>query len=280
MATNPVLIQKIKQLRSNGFSLGEIVKATNLPKTTVYDHIRSVYISPELKKTIIEIGRKKVVVINKQRKGKCWVGREVILPQGWPNGLLFLTAHFIFDGVINYGSCVYQNRSEALISRVDDLMNEVFGLEPRRYFYQDTGVYRIAYYNVELASYFKGKALWLIDNIINASILEKRIFLQAFFDDEGCIHWRKSKRIVRGFQKDLKILELVEQLLKDFNIDSTIDRKYKEIIVSRKENLIKFQKEINFSQGIFINPERKNSIWKQKLEKRHILSEMINSYQN
>ncbi len=116
-------------------------------------------------------------------------------------------------------------------------------------------------------------------NINNLSISKKRIFLQAFFDDEGCAHWRKNKRIVRGFQKNLKILDLVKRLLEDFNIKTTIDKKYKEIIIGRKENLIKFQKEINFSPGIFINPDRKNSIWKQKLEKRYILSEMINSYQ-
>lgn len=277
--TSQTLINKCRSLRASGFSLKEIINATNLPKTTIFGHISDIVLSSEMKRRIHQSQTEKTIARNSARKGKCWAGREIIFPQEWSNSLLFLTAHFIFDGAINYGNCVYQNRSEVLILRVEDLMNEVFGLKPYRYFFHDTGVHRIAFYNVELANYFKDKALWLMASINNLSISEKRIFLQAFFDDEGCAHWRKFKRIVRGFQKDLKILELVEQLLKDFNIQSTIDKKYKEIIISKKENLIKFQKEINFSQGIFINPDRKNSIWKQKLEKRHILSEMINSYQ-
>ncbi len=277
--TSQTLIDKCRSLRERGFSLKEIISATNLPKTTIFGHVSDIILSPEMKKRIHQSQTKKTIARNSARKGKCWKGREINFPKEWSNDLLFLTAHFIFDGAINYKDCVYQNRSEALILRMEKLMNKVFGLNSYRYFFQDTGVFRVAYYNVELSNYFKSKASWLMATIKDASTSEKRIFLQAFFDDEGCAHWRKSKRIVRGFQKDLKILELVEQLLKDFNIQSTIDKKYKEIIISKKENLIKFQKEINFSPGIFINPNRKNSIWKQKLEKRHILLEMINSYQ-
>jgi hypothetical protein len=73
-------------------------------------------------------------------------------------------------------------------------------------------------------------------------------------------------------------LELIQKLLKDFNIESKIDSKYKEIVISRKESLIRFRNEINFSRGIYINPKRRNSIWKQKLEKREILDKIINSY--
>lgn len=277
--TSQILIEKCRSLRESGFSLGEIVNSTNLPKTTVFGHVNDINLSPEMKKCILQGQVLKTITRNRARKGKCWKGREVLFPENWSIDLLFLTAHFMFDGEIYRGHCTYQNRSQSLIERVADSMQQIFGLKPFRYFYKDTGVYRIAYYNVELERYFLQKSQWLRENITVASLDEKRIFLQAFFDDEGCAHWRNTKRIVRGFQKDLKILELVEQLLEDFNIQSTTDRKYKEIIISRKENLIKFQKEINFSPGIFINPDRKNSIWKQKLEKRYILSEMINSYQ-
>jgi len=277
--TSQTLIDKCHSLRKSGFSLNEIINATNLPKTTVFSYINDIILSPEIKILVRQNQIRKTITRNNARKGKCWTGRKITFPQEWSDGLLFLTVHFIFDGTISYRSCVYQNRSETLISEVEDSMNEIFGLTPYRYFFQDTGVHRIAFYNVELASYFKDKALWLMANINNLSISKKRIFLQAFFDDEGCAHWRKNKRIVRGFQKNLKILDLVKRLLEDFNIKTTIDKKYKEIIIGRKENLIKFQKEINFSPGIFINPDRKNSIWKQKLEKRYILSEMINSYQ-
>ena len=106
---------------------------------------------------------------------------------------------------------------------------------------------------------------------------KKKVFLQAFFDDEGSVHF--DKKLVRGYQYNLEILKLVQKLLKDFNIESRIDEKYKEIVISRKPNLIKFRNEINFSKGIYINPARKNSVWKRKLEKRKILDYLINSYQ-
>jgi len=34
----------------------------------------------------------------------------------------------------------------------------------------------------------------------------------------------------------------------------------------------------NFSSGIYINPNRKNSIWKRKISKREILKKAVNSY--
>ena len=104
------------------------------------------------------------------------------------------------------------------------------------------------------------------------------LFLQAFFDDEGCIYIYGNNRKIRGFQYNLEILKLVQNLLKSFSIKSRIEEKGKEIVISGKENLIKFRRGINFSKGIYINPERKNSIWKKKLEKRKILDKVINSY--
>ena len=51
-----------------------------------------------------------------------------------------------------------------------------------------------------------------------------------------------------------------------------------EVMISGKENLKKFQKEIGFSLGIRRNKNRSNSIWKKPLEKKFLLSEAIKSY--
>ncbi|MCD6528495.1 hypothetical protein J7K44_02555 [bacterium] len=289
--TNPLLIEKCRSLRRKGFTLGEIVKAVKLPKTTIYDHVHDIILSPEaqerLKKTQQRIAEENTRRINefnlRERKGKCALGRVVLKPENWSDGLIFLVAHFMFDGEIQSHSCIYHNRNEALINRVRSLMKEIFNLEPRDYLNKETGVHRISYYYVELAIYIKSKAKQLMKNIVVtplfSNLFSKKIFLQAFFDDEGCVgHWRK-KRLVRGFQHNLEILKLIQKLLKDFGIEGRIDEKYKEIVISRKENLIKFRDKINFSQGIYIiNPHRKNSIWKKKLEKREILHRIINSY--
>ncbi len=271
--TSPVLIEKCRTLRKKGFTLGQIIKVTKLPKTTVFDHIYDVPLSDKIKKHIREDRAKK---FNKKRKGKCVLGRVVPKPENWTKELIFLTAHFMFDGEISKGSCIYNNRNKSLIDHVKSLMGKVFNLQPYDWFNKDTGVRRISYHYVELADYMRKRALELNKYIKSASIEEKRIFLKAFFDDEGSVHF--DKRLVRGYQYNLEILKLVQKLLKDFDIESKIDEKYKEIVISRKPNLIKFQDKINFSKGVYINPNRKNSIWKKKLEKRKLLDMAINSY--
>ncbi len=280
--TNPLLIEKCRKLRRKGFTLGEIVKVIDLPKTTVYDHIRDVPLPPEIKERIqkeaIKRLRKFSGKFGGMRKGKCIPGRIVPKPNGWSNKLIFLTAHFMFDGEIQTHSCIYHNRSEVLIDRVETSMQKIFNLKPRRRHNKETGVRRISYHYVELADYVRKRSDELKKYIKTAFLPEKKIFLKAFFDDEGCVGRWGKKRLVRGYQHNLEILKLIQKLLKDFNIESKIDKKYSEIVVSRKENLVKFRDYINFSEDVFINPKRKNSVWKRKLQKRDLLDMAIASY--
>ncbi len=278
--TNPLLIEKCRRLRTKGFTLNEIIEAARLPKTTVYDNICDIPLSFERKKEIQENAIKRIVEFSRKRKGKCIPGRIVPKPQGWTNDLIFLVAHFIFDGEVQTHSCIYHNRNEALLYQVEILMKNVFNLKPYKWLNEITGVRRISYHYVELAEYIRKRIPELKDYIKFAPIKEKRMFLKAFFDDEGSARFdeKRNKREVRGYQHNLEILKLVQRLLNDFNIKSKIDEKYKEIVVSRKSNLIQFRNKINFSKGIYINPNRKNSIWKKKLEKRKILDYIISSY--
>lgn len=202
----------------------------------------------------------------------------MLKPKGWSSDLIYLIAHFMFDGEIGSHSCIYHNRSKALINRVRVVMKKIFNLKSYTYLNKETGVYRLSHHYVELAIYAQKKSKELLKYIQKANKKEKIIFLKAFFDDEGCPGLWGRKKLIRGYQKNIKILELVQKLLKDFDLNSKVDKKYKEIVISRKENLVKFQNIINFSKGIYINPVRKNSVWKNKLEKRKILSRLINSY--
>jgi len=255
------------------------MEVVNLPKTTVYNYIRDINLSPEIKKRLNQASIKQLVEFSHRRKGKCLPGRIVPKPKEWSSDLIYLVAHFMFDGEITSHSCVYSNRSEALINGVRSTMKKVFNLEPYTYLNKDTGVHRISYHYIELAIYVQRRSKELLKYIQNTKRKEKIIFFKAFFDDEGCAYYWGNARKVRGYQKNLKILQLIQKLLKDFTIESKIDKKYKELVISRKENLVKFQNTINFSKGIYINPNRKNSTWKRKLEKREILSRLINSYQ-
>jgi len=276
--TDPLLIEKCRTLRRKGFTLGGIIKVTQLPKTTVFDHIQNIPLSTKRKKEIQEDAIKRITEFSRKRKGKCIPGRIVIKPKGWIKELIFLTAHFMFDGEIRHSRCVYQNRNITLINLVEQFMKDTFNLTPYYKLYRETGVHRISYHYVELANYIKKKAQKLIKYIRTASSLEKKIFLRAFFDDEGCVYRWGNARKIRGYQYNLEILKLVQKLLKDLHIESKIDEKYKEIVINRKPNLIKFRNKINFSKGVKVNGKRKNSIWKQNLEKRKILEMAIASY--
>ena len=96
---------------------------------------------------------------------------------------------------------------------------------------------------------------------------KKTFFSKIIFDDEGCVSYSAKRRLIRGYQHSLNILKIVSTLLSEFTIQNRVDEKYYEIYISRKENLIKFQKFVNFTPGVTINGARSNSIWKKSLGK-------------
>lgn len=273
-----LLIDKCRALRAKGFSLSEILNLVNLPKTTVYSYIRDIPLTPEqisnIEKTRKELSR----THPNPRKGKCIPGREIIKPKSWSNDLAHVVAHFMFDGSINNDGCIYYNTNIYQIRHLKQLMYKLFRIMPKIR-HRPGGLYVSAFYNVELSNYIKTKREQIFHHLSNgASRNIKRVFLQAFFDDEGSIYYKGNIRRVRGHQKSQFLLEVIKKLLKYFNIESKIDKNQTEVVITGKKNLINFAKEINFSSKIYINPYRKNGIWKKKLQKRDILNLAIKSY--
>ena len=160
-------------------------------------------------------------------------------------------------------------------------MKEIYEYEPKRYFDKKTGVSRIGYFNVALTSYIQTKSKELLSEIENLSKDLKKVFIKAFFDDEGCVDYRPNRNLrrIRGYQKNVSILFLIQKLLVDFEIESKI-AKPNEVVISKKKNLINYQKEIGFSSGVRRNENRSNSIWKKPLEKRELLNQAIRSFKN
>ena len=277
--------QKCVELRNQNYTLGEMVKILGRPKTTIYFHIRNLPRSATLMQKLSKISRDKIITVrgkaNKfgvvNQKGKSWLGRHCKEFKEWTAPLVNLVAHAIFDGEINYSDVRYNSRSPILLTNFRDKMKLVYDYEPKVY-KKYNGVIALAYNNVEVAQYLSSKKTELIDRVASFPEELKLPFLKAFFDDEGCVSFLGNKRLVRGYQHSTKILNIVRKLLVDFDIESKIDSKYFEIIISRKENLLKFQKLINFSRGLRVNGRRSNSIWKESLEKREILRRAIASY--
>lgn len=265
-------------LRNEDYTLDEIAKLTGRPRTSVHFHIRSIPLSPDKRSAITRDSAKRIAEVTRTRVIKNL--RLFSNFVSWDKSIVSLIAHLIFDGEIIRSVCAYNNRSQSLIDHVVDQMKMIYSYPPARHINAQTGVVRIAYYNAALARYLKEKSSELLAGIQTMDKELKREFVRAFFDDEGCIDYRpkRNTRRIRGYQKDVRILELIKRVLRDFDIDSFI-QKPNEVVISGKENLIKFQRDVNFSPGVCINGNRSNSIWKKSYEKRDLLARAIVSYQ-
>lgn len=272
------VIRKIKQMRKDGFTLTEITNRTGLSKTTIFHHIKSISKSDILKKKLRIISQKTQKRVAESRRGKSVKSYKFEKPEKWNPDFVNLASHFLFDGAITRSSCLYYNRNKVLIGNMIILMKKILNVDDYKRYQDYNNVTRLAYHNVELVVFIRDKTTELLNYILSASKAEKVAFLQSFFDDEGSVDFRRAVRRVRGYQHNDKILFLIQKLLKDFRIASKVDRRFHEIIIGRRENLAKFSKKINFSEGVRVNGKRSNSVWKKSFEKRIILKSLLASY--
>lgn len=278
MRHSSVLISEMIQMRRDGLTLTEIQNKTGLSKTTIFHHIQSVPKSDALKYKLRLISQELQKKVSDSRRGKSVKSYTFKKPEKWDPDFVNLVAHFLFDGQITRGSCTYYNRNETLLNGIIKSMNKILGVSDYKKYNSSGGVKRVAYHNVEIVAFLRRKRDELQTYIFGASEKEKLSFLKSFFDDEGCVSYSAKRRLIRGYQHSLNILKIVSTLLSEFTIQNRVDEKYYEIYISRKENLIKFQKFVNFTPGVTINGARSNSIWKKSLEKREILKMAVDSY--
>jgi len=269
--------EKCIKLRRQDHTLDEIARVTGRPRSSVFGYIWNLPLSLKKRQNIRDKHTATILkFIEKRRARSAKAFRRFRL---WDKKTVFLVSHFIFDGEIRHGGCIYSNRSTALINRVKQGMKVICRFNPKSYKNEVTGVLKIAYFNVVLGAYIKKKATQLLEEILTLPIDLRREFTMSFFDDEGCMDFNSltHTRRIRGYQKNTDILFLIQKLLSNFGITSKIVHP-NEVVITGKENLIKFQREINFSYGVRINGNRPNSIWKKHLEKREILQRAIESY--
>jgi len=276
---NTELIDKCRALRAKGYSLGDISTVVDISKSTLYGHVKDIALSSGqqegIKNRIRERNKNKV----NPRKGKCLLGREIVKPKSWSDDLVHIVAHFMFDGRVDDDSCIYYSKDRYQIDHMEELLRNTFKARPVVKL-RDNGVYGLTFYHVEFADYIKNRRHELLTFLNNgASKSQKRIFLKAFFDDEGNVFYKGDKRRVRGYQKSRLILENIRNLLSSLGIEGRINKKGNDIEISGQRNLLRFFKEINFSPRIYINPNRKNGIWRERISKRKILDLILKSYQ-
>jgi hypothetical protein len=252
------------------------VQATGRPKTSIYFHVKDIPLPAKKLRAIRAAQGRRIRKYALARKGKSI--RPFRSFRKWTPRTVGLVAHLIFDGEI-YRGASYFNRSTSLLARVESLMCDLYDFEPKRYTDPVTGVRRISYHNVALGAYLQRRAAHLMREARRLPVPCKKAFLQAFFDDEGCMDYRpqENRRRIRGYQKNVNILVTVRWLLGDLGIESRVIHP-NEVVIAGKENLSRFEKEINFSKGVYMNGNRANSRWKKHVEKRELLRMAIASY--
>lgn len=277
--TSKTTVDLCIRLREAGWSLGEICTTTGIAKTTVSSIVRLVILSEKQKRTIQQKLNLVRIKTNTKRRG---ISRPHNRPSIFPNSitpaLIECVAHFSFDGSLRGSTSSYYNRSTNLINRQQLLVSRLFGLSGKVICYPND-IYRLNYYSVELTNILISYRAQIFENISSCSLAWKQTFLRAFFDDEGNIDISGSRRRVRGYQRNLDRLVLMRELLTQIGIRSSIDQQGWCVVITGYDNLLLFQKLINFSHGIYMNPKRKNSRYKSRVEKRSLLKKALVSYQ-
>lgn len=267
------------KLRKEDKTLNEIVEITGRSKTSVYFHIKDIPLSKQKQREISENTRQQARRIAAARKGKAL--RPFKPFSAWTPDLVLLVSHLMFDGEILKKKCIYHNRSHVLTSRVERLMCAVYDFPPIISVDKESEVRRVQYHNVALSNFLHEKALLIQKDIADWPLAHQREYIRAFFDDEGCMDYRPDRNLrrVRGYQNDRLVLIQVQTSLQNIGIESKLANG-NEVVISGKQNLIRFQKEINFSKGVRLNPKRANSIWKEPFEKRELLDRAIKSFKS
>lgn len=213
-----------KKLRRKGYTLGEIMKATKRPKGSVYFHIQSIPISKRLKKRIQTIKGKNIQGKGLKR-GISRLKRSIRSFHIWEPWSVRLVSHIIFDGSITRKGVIYHNRNLQAVDQFSKDMSRVCLFSPRRYTTKEN-VHRVAFYNIEMESFWKKKTALLIGEVALLRKNLQREFLKAFFHDEGSVYFNNISRVRRitGVQYNQNILNLVEHILATFNISAQRDK--------------------------------------------------------
>ena len=292
------IIDKIEDIYVNdkSISLTRISKDLSIPRETIRKRLikRGIYLrsnneiadskSESNAKNLCQIYNK-VRSLRKVRKitgysinyiKKCIKGKVdfPIYPKPLKSGYEKITkekvriyAHTVFDGYISHSkgnsyTVGYVNKNPALLKEFKGDVGSVYGLKPTISIKR--GITTISY---------SSKLMYLDILNFDKSIIKenekyKKIYLRAFFDDEGCVSFnpKKGKFYISGSQHNQKEILFIKDLLDGLGIKNNIY--IYQIEISLNKSILEYNKMIGFTQT---EKRRKlqNALeyYKQKFEK-------------
>lgn len=268
--------QRVIVLRKQGCSLNEIAEKTGFAKTTISSWVRALSLSNDAQAILDEKERLGRVKGNKSRRISLpTFGSK---PAVFSPRLVRFLSHIYFDGGVYKDSVNYYSSHKTLVDAFAHDGELLLGRSAYRYVskYQ---IFRASYFSKNLVDFVAGTKHKFFNEVANMSAEGKIEFLKAFFDDEGTITYipESNKKLVRGYQKDLHVIEVVKDALLSLGIQAGIENKnfLPEVVIRGKANLMRYQKLINFSNGVSFLAKRKNSRYEKPIEKRLILKQAV-----
>jgi len=240
-----------KRLVKECINIRSIKEVADFKREEVIDNLCKLYNKVKSLRKVRQLSGYSINFIKKCIKGKV---QFPIYPVPLKEGFDKVTkekvriyAHTIFDGHISHSkydsyTVGYTNKCSELLREFDDDVEYVYGLKKCQYTRED-GITTLHY---------SSKLMYLDILNFDKSIIKeypeyKRIYLRAFFDDEGCVIFNpdKGKFFINGSQKNQDEIRFIQSLLKDFGIESNV---YKFVIeVTLNKSILKYDNIIGFT---------------------------------
>jgi hypothetical protein len=197
-------IREIKKLRQSGFSIGEIIKKTSLPKTTIWHHIHSIKLSPKDVALIkskqggskirsknewdkADADAKEILRIGGNKKFYCSVLSMLYWAEGNKKGFVFTNTEGnmikLFILILNKYFDISDNRIDLIIRVFSNLnkkeclsyWSKVVGLPKNKFriYFNDGGTKGKAKYGICRLSVKKGGYLFKLTTSIINNILKQ-----------------------------------------------------------------------------------------------------------
>jgi len=199
-----------------------------------------------------------------------------------------IIAHCIFDGWLYSINCKYAigycNKNTSLMNKFVSDINELYGIfkKPRKRIRKST-TYEVEFFSKKM--YNDIRVYISNDKSLTQSffrILKRKkylikLFLRAFWDDEGTVSYCGSTRKLRGRCSNKLLRKQLLMLHKILGIVIKEDYDNLGLIICNYENLRIFNQKIGFSKNVFVCKSNKIGPW-FGYEKRKVLNNALNSY--
>ena len=277
-------IKQIRKLRFEANSYKSISNIFNISKSTAYKYCKNVELNSEALNIL-----NNNIVLNREKFVKTYGIPNKIKNTSLNIEKVRLISHCLFDGYVGKNTISYINKNHVLLDEFLGDVLVVYGLRGRVRSKKRNDVYSVDVYSVlaveDLVKYIDNykthnqlRCLRIPKEIFDSKSFIK-IFLRAFWDDEGTVGYYGYTRRLRAPCWNIYLRKDIIKLHNLLNIDAK-EGENKYVVITQKSNFVKFKNLIGFTEGVKIGKKKfGKTVW-ESYDKLEVLSKMVDSYVN